>query len=144
MNHCITATRTGLRRASLLAVVWLNMAITPCAMAFDRGDHDCPHVPPADEHAVAGHHDHSHGNGHDEATSSCATLQEDCCDALDATLGSRADTLKSKTSPDVVFADIPAIAELSPPPALFSAAVDPPDPPDAFPPRHVLFCVYLD
>lgn len=129
-----------MRRTALLAVMWLNMAITPCAMAFDGGDHDCPHLPPADGHVMAAHHDH----GHDKATRSCATLQVDCCDALDATLGSRADTLKSKTSPDVVFADIPTIAELSPPPALFSAAVDPPDPPDAFPPRHVLFCVYLD
>ena len=144
MNHRITATSTGLRRALLLAVMWLNMAVTPCAMAFDGGDHDCPHMPPADEHAMAGHHDHDHGKGHDQAASSCITLQADCCDAPDATHGLRTDSVELETSPDVIFADTPAIAGLSLLPALFSAAADPPDPPDAFPPRHVLFCVYLD
>lgn len=131
-----------MRRAALLALMWLNMAVTPCAMAFNGGDHDCPHMPPADEHAMPGHHDH--GNGHDHATSSCETLQADCCDAPDATHATRADSVELKTSPDVVFANTPAIAGLSPLPALFSAAADPPDPPEAFPPRHVLFCVYLD
>ena len=140
MNHCITATRTGLRRVALLAVLWLNMAITPCAMAFDGGDHDCPHMPPTDEHVMEGHHDH----GHEQAASSCATMQTDCCDGLDATLGSRTDSAKAKTSPDLVFAATPAIAELSPQAALFAAAADPPDPPEASTPRHVLFCVYLD
>ena len=142
MNHRITATRTGLRRALLLAVVWLNMAITPCAMAFDGGDHDCPHGPPAEQHAMAGHH--GHDNGHDEATSACASLQADCCEVPDATHGSRADTAKPTSSPDIDVGATAAIAGLAPPPVLYAVAADPPDPPDAFPPRHVLFCVYLD
>ena len=70
--------RTNLARGTLLAVMWLNMAITPCAMAFESDDHDCPHCPPAEEHAMAGHH------GHGEVERSCDTMQSDCCDLAEA------------------------------------------------------------
>ena len=53
-------------------------------------------------------------------------------------------TGKIKQSPDAVVAGTPAIAELPSRAVRHATAVDPPDPPGAFPPRHVLFCVYLD
>ncbi|MDH3645314.1 MAG: hypothetical protein OER80_00940 [Gammaproteobacteria bacterium] len=32
---------------AVLAVVWLNMALNPCAMALgETEEHDCPHCPP--------------------------------------------------------------------------------------------------
>lgn len=123
-------------RGALLAVMWLNMAVMPCAMAFESGEHDCPHCPPADEQEMAGHH------GHDQAKSPCATMQSECCDAEAATLESRAD--KSKKSTDAVYVVAPPAAGPVARPTTIATVADPPDPPDAFPPRHILFCVYLD
>lgn len=136
MNHRTTAlTRLAARTRgvwALLAAVWLNMAVLPCAMAFETADHDCPHCPPAEEHA--GHH------GHDKAEASCD--ESPCCDASEATIETR--TGKIKLSPDIIFSGPPAIAQLPWRVARHATSVDPPDPPGAFPPRHVLFCVYLD
>ena len=45
-----------MRLIGLLGVVWLNMALNPCAMALSETDEtDCPHCPPAqhcDEQAI--------------------------------------------------------------------------------------------
>ena len=136
MNHCATAmTRLAAGTRGiwvLLVAVWLNMAILPCAMAFETADHDCPHCPPAEEHA--GHH------GHHKAKAEASCDESPCCDASEATL----ETRTAKQTPDVVAAGIPAIAESPSRLVRFAAAADPPDPPGALPPRHVLFCVYLD
>ncbi len=140
MNHCTTAmTRLAARTPgiwALLVAVWLNMAVLPCAMAFETTDHDCPHCPPAEEHA--GHHGHHESEAQAEA--SCD--ESPCCDTGEATLETR--TGKAKQTPDVVVASIPTIAESPSRVVQNAAAADPPDPPGAFPPRHVLFCVYLD
>ena len=136
MIHRITATRRGLTRAALLAVVWLNMAVTPCAMAFEAAEHDCPHCPPAEEHAMPEHH------GHGEVERSCATMQSDCCDVVEATVDTRND--KFRTSPDVVYISAPVVAGLSPSRPQITVAADPPDPPPASRRLHVLNCVYLD
>jgi len=136
MNHRITAIKRGLTRAALLAVVWLNMAVAPCAMAFESADHDCPHCPPAEEHAMAGHH------GHGEVERSCATMQSQCCDLAEATVDTRNDN--SRNSPDVVYISAPVVANLSPAPPRITVAADPPDPPPASRRLHALNCVYLD
>ncbi len=125
-------------RGVLLAVMWLNMAITPCAVAFASDDHDCPHCPPAEEHAMAGHH------GHSEVERPCATMQSDCCDLADAAVESRTDKSPSKNSPDIVQVVAPAYADLALPTRRAVAAPDPPDPPGVSTRLHALNCVYLD
>lgn len=128
------------RVLGLLTVLWLNMAVLPCAMAFESAE-TCPHCPPADEHDMASHH------GHDEpkAEPACATMQVECCDISEASIDSRGGKLQAKPASDVVFVMAPPIAAL---PVRTSGqrycATDPPDAPGVAPPLHVLYCVYLD
>lgn len=137
---------TTLRRSvlGLLGVLWLNMAVLPCAMAF-QGDDDCPHCPPAEQHdekhAMAAHHGHSEA----ETKPSCATEQTDCCDAIAASIDARSGKLDYKPGSDAAF------VTLSPPDhtrrhfaAMWDTVVDPPDIVGSSPRLHVLFCVYLD
>ncbi|NNF40460.1 MAG: hypothetical protein HKN64_03710 [Woeseiaceae bacterium] len=123
----------------LLAILWLNMAVLPCAMAF-QGDDDCPHCPPADAHEMPAHHGHERV----EAEPSCATAQPQCCDVVAANVDARGVQLQPKPAADLVLATLPAIASLPPRESRhYAACCDPPDPGGASPPRHVLFCVYL-
>ena len=142
MNHRTTVlTRLAAKTPGvwvLLAAVWLNMAVLPCAMAFETAEHDCPHCPPAEEHA--GHHGHGKAEALDKTEASCD--ESPCCDAGEATIETRSG--KIKPSADTVVAGTSAIVELPARGVRHAAAADPPDPPGAFPPRHVLFCVYLD
>ncbi len=139
MNHRFTAFRTSLTRGALLAVMWLNMAITPCAMAFESDDHDCPHCPPAEEHSMAGHHGHG-----SKVEQPCAAMQSGCCDLAEATLESRPEKSPFKSSFDLVQIDTPIPAALFLPACRPLAAADPPDPPGPSQRLHVLNCVYLD
>ena len=138
MNHRITAIWTKLTRGALLAVMWLNMVITPCAMAFESDDHDCPHCPPAEEHSMAGHH------GHGKVERSCATMQSECCDLADATVESRPDKSQFKSLPDIAPIGAAILADLLLPNYRAVTAADPPDPPGPSQRLHVLNCVYLD
>ena len=124
----------------LLAVAWLNMAVLPCAMAF-QGAEDCPHVGPAEDHAMESHH----GHGEVPERPSCETVQSDCCKQPAASVDARSDKLTIKPVSEVVFISAPA-----PPKARRHAAayghhaLDPPVGAANAPPLHVLFCVYLD
>lgn len=124
----------------LLTVLWLNMAVLPCAMAFESSE-TCPHCPPADEHEMASHHGHIEA----QAEPPCASVQAECCDLVDASVDTRGGKLKVKPASEVVLATAPAIFEL---PLRTSAqrhvTSDPPDIAGSSPPLHVLFCVYLD
>ena len=124
----------------LLSVLWLNMAVLPCAMAFGVDDHDCPHCPPADEQPMAGH------NGHgDEAGPDCASVGSSCADGGAVSVDTRGNPLKvSDAGDDEVFVGFALVSTLAQPTTAFTASVDPPDPPGTSVPRHVLFCVYLD
>ncbi len=136
---------TTLRRSvlGLLGVLWLNMAVLPCAMAF-QGDDDCPHCPPAEQHEkdhkMAAHH------GHDQADvdPSCATEQTECCDAIEASVDARGGKLDYKPASDTVFVTAPlpdhSSRHLA---AMWHAAADPPDIVGSSPPFRVLYCVYL-
>lgn len=130
----------GARKGLGLALAWLNLAVAPCALAFDAA-HECPHVPPADMQAMHGHH------GHAEVSEppSCDSLKAECCDGIVASVDSRGQQDADDLQPGspVLPCDHTDLA------AAIPAAVDdlpprPPDPPGAAPPRHVLFCVYLD
>jgi len=124
----------------LLTVLWLNMAVLPCAMAFESAE-TCPHCPPADAHEMASHH----GHGDAEARPACATVQVECCDLDEASVDTRGGKLEAKPASEIVFVTAPRIAAL---PVRTSGqrycATDPPDAPGVAPPLHVLYCVYLN
>ena len=123
----------------LLTVLWLNMAVLPCAMAFESSE-SCPHCPPAGEHEMASHHGHSEV----QAEPPCASVQAECCDLVDASVDTRGGKLKVKPASDVAFVPAPAMAELPLRTSVQRCALsDPPDIVGSSPPLHVLFCVYL-
>ena len=130
-------TRTATRRGfGLLAIAWLNLALTPCALAIGA-EHDCPHSPPAGHHEMAGHGEHM-----DEHP--CASMQDACCEIPNASVDRRAGTVKFDDSPEVVVITTPVASELADqPPAHHLPSADPPDPPDKLRALHKLFCVYL-
>ena len=123
MNGAFAASRRlGATRsaAALLLAFVLNVALVPCAAAFevvkDEG-HDC--CPP--ELRL-------------EAT--------DCCEVNDGSVQSRVGAFEFDEGEKLSVAH--GYAALDPAPsARFSPAADPPDPPDARPDLNALFCVYL-
>lgn len=147
MSSRTTAGRipAALRRnvLGLLAIVWLNMAILPCAMAF-QGDDDCPHCPPAGAHENG--HDMAAHHGHDDTTPepSCATAQTDCCDAVAASVDARSGKIEFKSAVDIVFVGVPPAEGCERQLGAYSySSSDPPDIAGSSPPLHVLHCVYL-
>lgn len=133
--HRQAGTRPGAHSVlALLMVVWLNLALTPCAMAFDTApeteqahgleqqhEHECPHCPPA------------------------ATTVADCLSHDESTLDARNGLVKLKDAP----AEQP-VAILPPQVLLPAAVVRSPAPhrrhyrtPGNPPPLNVLYCVYL-
>jgi hypothetical protein len=124
----------------LLTVLWLNMAILPCAMAFQSAEM-CVHCPPADEQEMAAHH----GHGAKHAEPSRVTIQSECCDLEEASVDSRGSKLDIKPASALVVVTAPAMPELrSQTSGQLLSASDPPHQPGSSPPLHVLFCVYLD
>ena len=133
--HLGTRTAKG-RGFGLLAIAWLNLVLTPCALAIG-GEHDCPHSPPAGHHEMAGHAEHM-------AEHPCASMQDACCEIPNASVDMRAGTVKFKDSPEVAVITAPAASELAgQAPAHYVPTADPPDPPDKLRALHKLFCVYL-
>lgn len=130
--------------SALLAVLAMNMVVLPCAMAFGLEDHDCLHCPPAEQHEMAGHH-HGHDEHAEVVRTPCAEAQSTCCDVEASSVDSRGGKLKVRDSADfeaLPVADVAMHAVCVAPHC--EPAAQPPDPPGAFPPRHKLFCVYLD
>lgn len=130
------ATRRGF---GLLAIVWLNLALTPCAIAFDA-ESGCAHNPPSGHEGMAGHHDH----GEQKEAHSCASMQEACCKIADASVDTRGGTIEIDDSTDLeVLAAYPPDQLSTKTLASYLATTDPPDPPDELRALHKLFCVYL-
>jgi hypothetical protein len=127
----------------VLAVVlalWINLAVQPCAMAMGT-DGDCPHCPPAVEHDMPmahGHHDM-------DMDPDCATFGTDCGEIDDFGIDSRGAQAKIKDKAE--FLAVPAALPPDPVPGplgFSTAAVDPPEPAAAPPPKYLLNCVFLD
>lgn len=128
------------RMLSVLVVCWLNLVITPCAMAFALAD-DCPHCPPAAEQAMA-HHGHLDAAATSESMAECESMQSDCCDLEAAAADNRGGKFEAED-------DAAVIATLVTWPSLHTVSISqhemrPPDPGNPSPPLHKLFCVYLD
>lgn len=136
---------TTLRRGVLgmLAVLWLNMAMLPCAMAFQAAD-DCPHCPPADEHA---HHGSmaAHEDRHEQAAKpACGTAQTDCCEEIAANVDGRGSKFEYRPSSDVAIAGAALADTLSSRRCAHCCrAADPPEISACSPPLRTLYCVYL-
>ena len=144
-NRMRTSGSAARRGLGVLVLVWLNLALTPCAMALGA-DHACDHMPAAGAHDMSGHHDH--GADHNDAIGkapSCDSLQAACCDLADVTVDARGDGKSpQKPSGNVALAASGYEALHVFQPATVGVAVDPPDPPPERAARHALFCVYLD
>ena len=131
----------GRRALGLFAAVWLNLALQPCAMAYEVDDHDCPHCPPAATH--------DHGDRHDgmDHEMPCADGAADCAIDPDWSHDARGGKSKLKDAP----ADTPVaivLVELASEPISDGSTLPPSRcstlQAGAPPPLHVLYCVYLD
>ncbi len=131
---------------ALLLVAWLNLVLTPCAMAFDAApEHECPHCPPAAA-AHIGHGDSVAGHRMADQPMPCATAAADCLSPDDSTLDARTGSVKLKK-------DAPAeqpVAILPHQLVLPAAPARTPAPrncqyrnPGNPLPLNVLYCVYL-
>jgi len=128
------------RLLGVAVVLWLNLAVQPCAMAF-ASDHDCPHCPPPQEDLMAAQHGH-HG---DEANAGCDSLEADCGDVSDFSVDGRQSQNKLKDKADLVLAVPACLPAASLDPIGFSTtAADPPRPAVSSRRLHILHCVFLD
>ena len=134
-----TSTARG-RLLGVLGVFWLNLVVAPCAMAFGT-EQDCPHCPPEQMEEMAAHHGH-HGEA---AGTGCDALMSDCDDVGAYTHEGRAAQPKLKDKADPVPMVPPVLPDVPIATTSFATtAADPPDPVGAFPPLHLLNCVFLD
>lgn len=130
----------GTERAfGILAFVWLNLAMLPCAMAFGgdvSGSDRAAGFESMPEHH--GHHAQTtdqHGNLHDA----------DCCDLGEVSVDDRSPTVDKKAAGDVAIAMLQNEDARA---AVFShrlhTSTDPPYRSSGAPRLHVINCVYLD
>ncbi len=92
----------GRRALGLFVAVWLNLALQPCAMAYEApGDHDCPDCPPAEMHGDHG----MHGAMHDSMSAEmpCADELSDCMVDEDVSHDVRGDKLQLKDGPSAIL-----------------------------------------
>ena len=139
-RHRIRRPFPGARKGLGLALVWLNLVVTPCAFALEA-DHGCPHMPPAEMAAMSGHHDH----GAMHQAPACSSLQSECCDVATASVDSRLGKLESGGAEAIAAVPFDTLGLVDQQAGGSERiAPRPPDVDDHSPPRHVLFCVYLD
>ena len=127
------------RVLGLIAAVWLNLAVQPCAMALEQ-EHDCPHCPPAHEHEMEMHH----GSHEPQAESPCASMQVQCGEVDEFSVDGRS-KLKAKDLVDptaILSHEYTELADRTP--WKIQGSTDPPNCAFGSPPLHVLHCVYLD
>jgi hypothetical protein len=131
-------TRAARRLTGVLALLWLNLLLQPCAMA-QESDHDCPHCPPAHHEQMASHH----GHGDADQAPPCAAFEVQCGDLDDISV----DTRNAAQPDDVEQPQIAVIDGLSQriaaAPRLATRATGPPVPRSAAPPTYLLNCAWL-
>jgi hypothetical protein len=124
------------------AVVWLNLALQPCAIALE-GNEECPRCPPEMDHSGMSHHGDSHDSADFEAA--CATSGSDCIlvDNYNHDRGGYAKLKDAPNSAPVAVVDTNlASSHVS---RTISQNVNRRAfiTPGAAPPLNVLYCVYL-
>ncbi len=130
----------------MFVVVWLNMVLQPCAMAFgDAIDHACQHCPPAHVEEVAAHG--AHGANHsDSGASPCDTDASQCTFLDDFKYDGRVSNVKVKDAPsDEPVGFAPPIAVVSPGDrsCVISDVGDRSFLPGHQPLLNILYCVYI-
>ena len=130
----------GRRALGLFGAVWLNLAVQPCAMAYEADDHDCPHCPPA--------HTHEHGDMHGSMDDKmpCADGAADCTIDEDWSHDARGAQHKLKDLPSelpVAIAPQELNAQLYRPVGPAGLSGYSPVRAGAPPSLNVLYCVYL-
>ena len=134
------------RVLGMFVVVWLNMALQPCAMAFgDAIDHTCQHCPPAHVEATAAHT--GHGADHSNSdTAPCETDASQCTLLEDFNYDGRVNNVKVKDAPsDGPVCIAPSIAVISPGNQLceISDVGDHSCLPGHQPLLNILYCVFI-
>jgi len=137
--------RWGRRSLTLLVLAWLNLVLQPCAMAMAGDSASCPDCPAAHVHehmgaATMAEHDHEM----DAGSTRCGGGLIDCVNLDDINQGDRQKQLPIDSGP--VLLALPPMeyvhADDRRAPAPFGAG-DAARLRGAFPPLHVLHCVYL-
>jgi len=132
----------GRSALGLFAAVWLNLALQPCAMAYEvEKDHNCPHCPPSEMQGQHGMHEGM------DAEMPCADGLSDCSLDPDFNHDGRGGQTQLKdvkgdspvfVGPMDLVAPFDKVLRERPPPRFKTAHSGAP------PPLHVLYCVYLD
>ena len=130
----------------LLVVVWLNIALQPCVMAFsDLSDHGCPGCPPSATEDISSYSARDAGNSSLQA-SMCASGTADCTSVDDINFGGRATSVGAKDAPgDLPIGIAPAIdVILLADSSLARRGIGATSfPPGASPPLNILYCTFL-
>ncbi len=133
------------RVLGMFVVVWLNMALQPCAMAFGD-EHDCPQCPPAHSRERPSQTSHE---SYDKALEGapCYAEASQCAFSDDYNYDGRTVQIKVKDAPsDVPVAIAPVVVASSLADTVF-VSPGPDDPsyrPGVPPSLNILYCVYLD
>ena len=130
--------------AALISLLWLNLAMLPCAMALE-GEHNCPNCPPEHDQPMASHHDHADADA--DTAPDCKTAQADCCDLEDFSIDDRGQKSSQKDGKNggeqfTMSSTTDPVRRARP----VQAAHFPTGPPDPNPGArrlHALHCVYL-
>lgn len=107
------------RAAAVLLAIFLNIAMIPCSMAVEVVEHE-----------------------HDCCPPELQLKASECCELDSVSVDARDGTIELEGDVEAGPAPFPASVILAPPPR-YSAATDPPDPPDTSTDLNKLLCVYL-
>ena len=138
----------GRRALGLFVALWLNLALQPCAMAYEADEHDCAHCPPAETHAHGDRHQGMAGEHHEmDHEASCADGMADCMIDAEWSHDPRGTKSKPGDTPTDSYGALVATdvethgdshASANPEHRHSRTRAGAPLP------LHVLFCVYLD
>lgn len=130
----------------MFVVVWLNLALQPCAMATGvDDDHECPTCPPSHTREHDGHELSPDAMG--EHGVPCVMGETNCDLPDESNIDWRTGQIKLEDGPSdlapAVVATAPWLTNMS---AERVMLVTPfvADPPGTAPPLNILYCVYLD
>lgn len=127
------------RNFGVLVVMWLSMAILPCAAA-NMSDLTCPHCPPTAHAEMAAHH----GQHQAETKPACVSMQSQCCSLDEANVDVRNGKLEVKDAFDDTAMIVAAPLAVSPvAERALVRDIHPPDPGGSSTPLFILYCVYL-
>ena len=131
----LCATTGTRRRLAVLAFVWANLAMLPCAMAMGGPMHGETDVAPA--HAHHAHHVAAAGSGSDAA-------ETDCCDLGDANVATHSLGIEKTPDAGISIAAFDTDARDAASSGRLHTTADPPGRSRGAPRLHAINCVYLD